>query len=104
MSGSPSPSFLRWSLDWWRFPTPLHSRNRKSRQRVCPKVAERRFSILSGRGPILLAVPTAATVALAIAVLAGGLAIGWFLLGAMVAGPLVVAAIRAVDAIRLQHR
>lgn len=59
---------------------------------------------LSGRGPILLAVPTAVTVALAVAVFAGGLAIGWFLLGAMVASPLVAVTILAVDAIRLQHR
>ncbi|HXV34678.1 MAG TPA: hypothetical protein VD769_11765 [Gaiellaceae bacterium] len=42
--------------------------------------------------------------ALALAVFAGGLAIGWFLLGAMVAGPLVVAAILAVDAIGPQRR
>jgi hypothetical protein len=59
---------------------------------------------LSGRGPILLAVPTAVTVALAVAVFAGGLAIGWFLLGAMVAGPLVVATLLAIDAVRLQRR
>jgi hypothetical protein len=59
---------------------------------------------LSGRGPILLAVPTTVTLALAVAVFAGGLAIEWFLLGAMVAGPLVAAAILAVDTIRPQHR
>ena len=36
-------------------------------------------------------------VALAIAVFAGGLAIGWFLLGAIVVGPLVVLSLLAFD-------
>jgi hypothetical protein len=55
---------------------------------------------LAGRGPVLLVAPTAVTVALAVAVFAGGLAIGWFLLGAITAAPLVVAAIVVTDAIR----
>ena len=52
---------------------------------------------LSGRGLVLLVIPAAVTVALAVAVFAGGLAIGWFVLGAIVVGPLVVLSLLAFD-------
>ena len=66
---------------------------------------DRRVSVLESLSQYraaFLVLPTAVTVALAVALFAGVLPIEWFVIGAILVGPIVVTVILAVDAIR--HR